>query len=74
LKHTFDLYVLVEYFHADGIAYHHRLGVVYAAFKKLHDEIKPHQKYYHYKQDICNYIDENWSIFCPDKKSASHFF
>lgn len=41
---------------------------MYEALRRLHDEGKPHRKYFHYKLDICNYIDRNWGSLCPSKK------
>jgi hypothetical protein len=44
------------------------LRIVYEAFRRLHDEGRPHRKYFHYKHDICNYIDKHWYSLCPEKK------
>lgn len=47
-----------------------RLRIVYEAIKRLHNEANPHRKYFHYKHDICSYIDKNWFSLCPEKKST----
>eukprot|EP01122_Echinamoeba_exundans_P000322 TRINITY_DN1028_c0_g1_i1.p1 TRINITY_DN1028_c0_g1~~TRINITY_DN1028_c0_g1_i1.p1 ORF type:complete len:469 (+),score=118.96 TRINITY_DN1028_c0_g1_i1:449-1855(+) len=44
------------------------MWIVYEALRRLHDEGKPHRKYFHYKLDICNFIDRNWLSLCPTKK------
>jgi hypothetical protein len=47
------------------------LRIVYEAIKRLHNEANPHRKYFHYKHDICSYIDKNWYSLCPEKKKTS---
>jgi hypothetical protein len=44
------------------------MWIVYEALRRLHDEGKPHRKYFHYKLDICNFIERNWLSLCPTKK------
>jgi len=45
------------------------LRIVYEALRRLHNEsTRPHRKYFHYKRDICSYIDKNWPNLCPMKK------
>lgn len=47
------------------------LRIVYEAIKRLHNEANPHRKYFHYKHDICSYIEKNWTSLCPDKKRTT---
>mmetsp|Transcript_3671 Transcript_3671/g.4070 ORF Transcript_3671/g.4070 Transcript_3671/m.4070 type:complete len:370 (+) Transcript_3671:84-1193(+) len=54
-----------------GFAEKSWLRIVYEAVKCLHNERQPHSKFFHYKRDICSYIDKHWSALCPQKKRTS---
>lgn len=58
----------IEFYQQPPFAQSSWMWIVYEALRRLHDEGKPHRKYFHYKLDICNYIDRNWISLCPSKK------
>lgn len=67
------LFPLASGFHAltSFCLFFSRLRIVYETIRLLHDEGTPHRKYFHYKHDICSFIDRNWAKLCPDKKRTS---